>query len=221
MCGQVPSLSFCLSGTGSVEEEAWVWEVTILPGLIMQVPWEPTAGVSSENRCPSVPGTGRCCPTSPCQCVCVHVAGRGDSSPPIPSCYSQREPVGFYSSPSVRSWVSVPSPSVPRWPRWLSCACIFIATGEGFEMSPLFFGGGAVLCVREGRRGRERWRFVQIGKLEVECGNFKLGNVSQDSWVMFLSSCLKDPGQSSQRSHLLCGDCAPREDKASLMAVND
>lgn len=69
------------------------------------------------------------------------------------------------------------------------------------------------MCVRE--------RGVQIGKLEVECGNFKLGNVSQDSWVMFGSPCLKDPGKGpSAEPSIMWGLCAP-EDKASLITVND
>lgn len=38
-----------------------------------------------------------------------------------------------------------PLPQSQMAPRLLSCACIFIGLGEGFEMSTLFFGGGAVL----------------------------------------------------------------------------
>lgn len=91
MCRQVPCSALFLwvrngfweEGIGrrqpSEEEEAvQVWELAVLPGLILQAQWELGAGVSSENvSCPFTSGTRHCCPPSLSPCGCTR--------PPFPS----------------------------------------------------------------------------------------------------------------------------------------
>lgn len=71
----------------------------------------------------------------------------------------------------------------------------------------MFCGGGVIpyVCMRQTDMNKDR---------EVRCVRLKLGNMSQDSWVAFLSPRLKDPGKGScAEPTIMWGKCTP-ESKA-------
>lgn len=166
-----------------------------MPRLILHARWEWGAGVSSENvQCPCASGVRHCrLPSlSPrarvcvCTCACVRAQVLGDLSPSCPILLPshQEQPVPS-RAPCPPSFLSPQTAS-----GLLSCACIFIGLAGGFAVSSL------LLLLERSNSGRETETQAGVhADREIECGSLRLGNVSQDSRVVFSSPCLKDPGK--------------------------